>query len=62
MPEIDLCPWCGRPEQPDLPVYHVSDEEGWQRLAEQHDPGCEFVVTRCWQRPLPAAAEGAAGV
>lgn len=42
------CAYCGQPIpwQDKLAVPELSDDAEWDRLAEQHAPGCDWIATR----------------
>lgn len=46
--QVDRCIYCGSDElfPVDAPVPAVDDDQAWGRLAEMHDPGCEWIKTR----------------
>jgi hypothetical protein len=51
-PNPSTCAYCDCeiPEEDLLTVPKASDDAEWERLAEQHAPGCEWIATRAHRR------------
>ena len=40
------CTYCGAEDVTDGPVPASDDTAAWERLAVEHEPGCEWIATR----------------
>lgn len=51
VPDV-VCAYCGRsiPAEDEELVPAVDDDDEWQRLAVDHDPDCEWIVSRSFRR------------